>query len=90
MHTGGGDKTLKSAIFTTFGPPWPWPQIESYGYNHYLYLRTKFRSNPKNYGGRTDIESDLLGRIEAQWSRPKNSVFTRWRHETMAQAGKNG
>jgi len=24
MNTGGGNKTLKSAIYTTFGPPGPW------------------------------------------------------------------
>jgi len=38
-------------FFATFGPPWPWLWIGSYGN---IYLQTKFRWNRKNFCGRTN------------------------------------
>ena len=59
------DKTLNPVIFATFGPPWPWLDLD-WGHTAYrrvalidLYLNTKCRSNQSNFlvDGRTDTET---------------------------------
>jgi len=68
VHIDTGDKTLKSAIFTTFGPQWrlPWPWIGSYGilsFSTHRLLTTQqiLSKSEKTFYGRTDIRMDIGG-----------------------------
>jgi len=76
MHIGRG-QTMKSAMFTHFTPPWPWPWIGwSYGIllcvNHQsLCTHQKFNSNRKKLSvdRRTDNEISFIR--SSRMSRPQ-------------------